>query len=635
MPMTPPSVPGARAARAIASTTMAGFPGEKRGTHFEIGMYLKEHGEVDGALVEFLKSTQENPRLARGFYEQAVIFRERNYLKLAESSLQQALTAEPDYQKAQILLAMIRLQQGEFMQAASGLSKILNIAPPKFLPISGMVANKSGQAATGSNSSGTNNNGAAQAQVNPGQPATQAVDSEASLASNQSVNAEPVHSDITKEMAPAPASSSNSFLNDLLKGIPGIDPAVPSGGAEQSAAHKSQDAAASDLVASLVGSSPRPSSQAQAPTAEAKDAPQAKRSKGFRLFFFNPFASEEDSGEASAMKQMPKPVKIRLARQKKVKVKPQVMPKAAYRTAADQARGADGSSKGSNKRRWFGKFFGGSDNSASAIGQVSLPPDAKVTEVPIKKDNDPYYSAMLMPTPKVIPSSAPQVRSNISAQDSRSQVRQTNQLIIGSGPANAQAGQVVSQVRSQAGIVTRQAPPQAEFAAPKVVAAPLSYLDAATKSQENKAKPKVREFETGIQKSQAIAQAKSEASGQAEDAWTLKLRDLALHGTDSLKGGEAFMFSEETGDATLFLSNGQIINRHVLPPRDPDEVAKARRPDMSDPKGLQYNLSLLGKLLPRTEKQAGKPSQEPGITLNDLSKKSDNAWGWFRQTLNF
>lgn len=633
--MTPLVVPGMRAARTVAATdktslAMADFAQAKRGTHYEIGMFLKEHGEIDGALVEFLKATQENPRLSRAFYEQAVIFRDRNYLKLAESSLQQALNAEPDYQKAQILLAMIRLQQGEFLQAASGLSKMLNIAPPKFLPVPSMTANKSGENSSASNASGNKNAIAANVQA-------QALNSGAPAVANQSANTAAVQSDVTKEIAPASASSSNSFLNDLLKGIPGIDPAVPGDSSEQSA-NKTQDTAASDLVASLVGSPPkapvqqasepqRIKTQAESPVPEENDAQPAKRARGFHFFLFNPFSASSETGlsEAAAVKQL-RSARNRQTRQKRVKAKPASVQRAAFHTAADEARGSEGSSKG-NKRRWFGRFFGGSDNSAS--GQVSLPADAKVTEVPIKKDNDPYYSAMLMSPPKAMPAPVSQVRSNNYVPDNANQIRQTNQLIIGSGPANAQASQVVSQVRAQSGIVTKPTAPQVDaitFAAPRLPVTPLNYSEA---------KPRVKELETGIQKSQAITPAKNEIASQGEDAWTLKLRDLALHGTDSLKGGEAFMFSEETGDATLFLTNGQVINRHVLPPRDPEEVTRARRPDINDPKGLQYNLSLLGKLLPRAEKQAEKSSQDSGITLNDLSKKSDNVWGWFRQTLNF
>src|SRR5437763_257179 len=66
-------------------------------THFQRALYLKQRGDLNNSLVEFLKATQENPRLVKAFYEQALIFRERGYLKLAESSLEQAIAVQPDY----------------------------------------------------------------------------------------------------------------------------------------------------------------------------------------------------------------------------------------------------------------------------------------------------------------------------------------------------------------------------------------------------------------------------------------------------------------------------------------------------------------------------------------------------------
>ena len=101
--------------------------------HYEKGMYFKQHGEADSALVEFLKATEENPNLAKAFWEQALIFRDRGYLKLAQSALMQALTVKPDYNEARLLLAGVRLEQGDFSGCATDLSRMLGIAPPKFM----------------------------------------------------------------------------------------------------------------------------------------------------------------------------------------------------------------------------------------------------------------------------------------------------------------------------------------------------------------------------------------------------------------------------------------------------------------------------------------------------------------------
>ena len=110
-----------------------------------------------------------------------------------------------------------------------------------------------------------------------------------------------------------------------------------------------------------------------------------------------------------------------------------------------------------------------------------------------------------------------------------------------------------------------------------------------------------------------------------EDPWTVRLRYLALNGTTSLKAGEAFVFSEETGEATLFLEHGQSIRRHVLPAQDPEDMEALRRPDIMHPDGVQYNLSLLGKMLPKKSSPKDADSQPA----------SKPAQSWLRQMLPF
>ncbi len=56
-----------------------------------------------------------------------------------------------------------------------------------------------------------------------------------------------------------------------------------------------------------------------------------------------------------------------------------------------------------------------------------------------------------------------------------------------------------------------------------------------------------------------------------------RLKFLAEHGTSSLREGEAFMFSEESGEATLFMSNGEVIRRTIAVARGHEEVAQLRR----------------------------------------------------------
>ena len=102
-------------------------------SHYERALNYKQHGDVDKALVEFLKATQEILTCAKAFWEQALIFRDRGFLKLAQSALMQALTVKPDYNEARLLLAVVRLEQGDFSGCATDLSRMLGIQPPKFM----------------------------------------------------------------------------------------------------------------------------------------------------------------------------------------------------------------------------------------------------------------------------------------------------------------------------------------------------------------------------------------------------------------------------------------------------------------------------------------------------------------------
>lgn len=82
-----------------------------------------------------------------------------------------------------------------------------------------------------------------------------------------------------------------------------------------------------------------------------------------------------------------------------------------------------------------------------------------------------------------------------------------------------------------------------------------------------------------------------------DDEWTRKLRFLAQNGTSTLKIGEAFFFSEDSGEAILILADGKRIVRTVDSPKDREAIVQMRRPDILVPDDLLYNLSLLGKVV--------------------------------------
>ncbi len=101
-----------------------------------------------------------------------------------------------------------------------------------------------------------------------------------------------------------------------------------------------------------------------------------------------------------------------------------------------------------------------------------------------------------------------------------------------------------------------------------------------------------------------VIRVKAKVKGEAmasnkpnEDEWTRKLRFLAQNGTSTLKNGEAFFFSEDSGEAILILADGKRIVRTVDSPKDREAIVQMRRPDILVPDDLLYNLSLLGKVV--------------------------------------
>jgi len=110
-----------------------------------------------------------------------------------------------------------------------------------------------------------------------------------------------------------------------------------------------------------------------------------------------------------------------------------------------------------------------------------------------------------------------------------------------------------------------------------------------------------------------------------EDEWTRKLRFLAKNGTGTLKAGEAFFFTEDTGEAILILADGKRVVRTVDAPKDKEAVVQMRRPDILVPDDLLYNLSLLGKVV---AEKVTSPLDAPG-SLSD--KPSDSMNGYASQ----
>lgn len=107
-----------------------------------------------------------------------------------------------------------------------------------------------------------------------------------------------------------------------------------------------------------------------------------------------------------------------------------------------------------------------------------------------------------------------------------------------------------------------------------------------------------------------------------QDKWTEKLAYLNENGTSSLKQGEAFMFSEDTGEAVLFLKDGSRIRRIITPKQNAEKIVKLRRPDVLVPKDLFIDLSLLGKVV-NNKKQPTRIEERPVVAPNKIAGTND------------
>ncbi|MBX9939139.1 MAG: hypothetical protein K2Y32_07795 [Candidatus Obscuribacterales bacterium] len=108
----------------VTPTSASKSAGQKS---LERGLAEKKKGNSNQALICFLQASKEDPKLTKAFYEQALIFRDRAYVKLAESSLNQALSIDPNFHQARLLLAAIKLENGNVGTASRELNKTLGL----------------------------------------------------------------------------------------------------------------------------------------------------------------------------------------------------------------------------------------------------------------------------------------------------------------------------------------------------------------------------------------------------------------------------------------------------------------------------------------------------------------------------
>lgn len=113
----------------------------------------------------------------------------------------------------------------------------------------------------------------------------------------------------------------------------------------------------------------------------------------------------------------------------------------------------------------------------------------------------------------------------------------------------------------------------------------------------------------------------------AKDEWTQRLTYLNLHGTNTLKPGEAFLFSEETGEALLILADGQKIRRVIATPRRNSDLIKEKRPELLLPKDYLYKLSTQGKVLDSSTGEEAVRQSAVSDANNRAEEKEDELAG--------
>ncbi|MDR3614490.1 MAG: tetratricopeptide repeat protein [Candidatus Obscuribacterales bacterium] len=532
-------------------------------THFEKAYYFKQKHDLNNALIEFIKSTQENPLLVRGFYEEALIFRERGYLKLAASSLEQALAVKPDYQDARILLATISIQQGNVGGAVRELTRSL-----------GLEGNDNKVDTEKDNKSRT-----------PIQKVTKEVrekvkDADAIFDAMPSVILQSIHPEIKHEKTKEEAVTKENTHPEENKTAVG-ESSTDSASSETTNKHFDLASIKDSITDSIKDS-----------FEAAMHAPLSLSTYWSHL----PFGNSQ-------------PIE---------KTQEQLNEKIAEQTIETKA----GKHKKEKKQKRKHK----------------------------KEDSN--KTGMIQPSEQ-----SEQTKSETFDQ-SRSDITDTTAMLpdfVKKAIADHKKAEETAVATAQAAAEPKQSTEQDEQA--NAVAAPESnktLFSSANFSQSTHAIIKgLKTTDNGKDQSQLnISEAtKPNPVHLDTDEWAIKLQDLVEHGTNSLKDGEAFMFAEDTGEASLFLADGSVIRRIVQLPRDQTEIVRQRRPDMLIPDDLLYKLSLLGKLIPHPEGAntpvapsvqsqipsipQGPPSHGRDFKVDNVMGESQNFWGWLKNAFKF
>lgn len=585
-------------------------------THMEKGHYLKQKNDLNGALLEFLKATQTDPHQVKGFYEQALIFRTRGYRKLAESSLEQALAIEPKYNEARVLLATIRLEQGNLGGAVQELTKSLGLD----------LGSATG---AGSNESKAGN-GAAKNSLQPNlidsgasnifgasSASSSSIATVASGASNSLTAGSSSENSQTKSNTSQSSNNTSNSLNNNASGLLSIDiPAI------LQSIH--------GAIKSPLWFDERTADDAALTTKDSKTGSEAK-------VLVSDSESHDDSGEEKPEKAKQKRSKQRKVKGKKVKEKK--VKSTHSRNGKDDLTSSEESiaatATTSTSTSTSTSTCTSTAASTTALPNTTLPPAA---------DGGSKNSEQLDLAALLRASNNATEHANTTHQEAIAATEQKGSFTPNVATDDAT---ILANVKREANSIDDKSPSSRTEVATQRRKTILG--ENATFNINQNSRPVAGILSNILAAPSQSAASSSEKQATArpavkldDDDWAKKLKNYADHGANSLKNGEAFMFAEDTGEASLFLADGTTIRRIIAQPKDSEEVMRERRPDIVGAEDMLYGLSLLGKLIPKFDSQpqanAGAsgvipqptPQSVGGFTGDNLMSGTQSFWGWLK-----
>jgi tetratricopeptide (TPR) repeat protein len=577
--------------------------------HFENGMKYRREGDSGRALVDFLKATREDPKLVEAYYEQALIFREKGFHKLAVSRLEQAIAIRGQFQKARLLLATIKLEQGNVSDAVEQLGASLGLPKTETTALKPEAKQDDEDKDIGlppmilqsvHNAMPLPKGHRAQADRNKISQATDDNDESTSIV--QSPKASPakqirrkkpgtrrkVRELMARKYRKNNVAKKSQRMNWIAKIFSWPEPFKAPPAKEKIAADESID---DDELMPSSPTSTKPSNLIAEFQSDDKKPDTA---------------IEEDDSGVDFTPHFPKTKKTLLAYNGDPKdTIDLVSDKNSEKTAVEKTNSVNPSPGWS------------SATSAERESAISEPVQSHSSNRTLEKTAARKIS---------FSEPAPTKNSTVAKLDSTKHTRATVSKASDKSDDSESSGKPF------------------ELSARQIKIASKGWLDFdAGTPRENPAKKTVER--------KPIVERQPEV---VEDEWTRRLRYLAEHGTSSLRAGEAFMFSEDTGEAVLFTNHGQRIRRIIAASQETQEVLKLRRPDVLVPKELFYNTALLGKVVasppppmppqPVRLPDANQPSSTPqpnsslldppGFKIEQMMDNPTGFWNWFKGLVN-